>query len=103
MRFTHFYDLLIRFSSFIGGIMIVAAGADILDPVSSRIEQEILNHGWTWLWIIIMWAYIIVGFIGAVRLLTEPSFLTGFYFSLCQIHSVHENKPRGGRPVKLFI
>jgi hypothetical protein len=81
IRFTHIYDLLHKMGTMVGGFTVAVAVADILQPVSRVIEQELTRLGWTWLWIVIMWAYIIGGFIGAVYLINKtilPTWLPTF-------------------------
>lgn len=69
IRFTHGYDLLFKIGIMIGGVMIVAAGADLLSPISNSIERGLKNSNLEWVWIILMWVYIIGGYIGAIMLL----------------------------------
>ena len=69
IRFTHGYDLLFKIGAMVGGVMIVAAGADLLSPISNSIERGLKSSNLEWVWIILMWAYIIGGYIGAIMLL----------------------------------
>ena len=43
IRFTHGYDLLFKIGAMVGGVMIVAAGADLLSPISDSIERGLKN------------------------------------------------------------
>ena len=49
MRFTHGYDLLVKFGAMFGGIMVVAAGADLLGPISNPLERALKSNGWDWI------------------------------------------------------
>ena len=69
IRFTHGYDLLFKIGGMVGGIMIVAAGADLISPISNSIERGLKSSNLEWLWIILMLAYLIGGYIGAIMLL----------------------------------
>ena len=69
IRFTHGYDLLFKIGAMVGGVMIVAAGADLLSPISNSIERGLKSSNLEWVWLILMWAYIIGGYIGAIMLL----------------------------------
>lgn len=69
IRFTHGYDLLSKIGTMVGGFMLVAAGSELLSPISNPLERELLRNGLDWVWIILMWGYIIGGYIGAIMLL----------------------------------
>jgi hypothetical protein len=69
IRFTHGYDLLSKIGAMVGGIMLVSAGADLLSPISNLLEHGLKRNNLEWIWIILMWAYIIGGYIGAIMLL----------------------------------
>lgn len=69
IRFTHGYDLLFKIGAMVGGIMLVAVGADLLSPIAKALEHGLKRNNLEWLWIILMWAYIIGGYIGAIMLL----------------------------------
>ncbi len=71
IRFTHFYDLLHKMGTLVGGVMVTAAGADILRPIADVLERELTGQGLSWLWTLIIWAYIIGGYIAAVHLLNK--------------------------------
>lgn len=81
IRFTHFYDLLHKMGTLMGGVMVTAAGADILRPIADVLERELTGQGLSWLWALIIWAYIIGGYIASVHLLRKtvlPTWLPTF-------------------------
>lgn len=69
IRFTHGYDLTLKFGAMFGGIIIVAAGADLLNPISDPLERALRNNDLEWIWVILTLAYGIGGYIGAIMLL----------------------------------
>ncbi|MEC4747547.1 hypothetical protein [Methylomicrobium sp. Wu6] len=69
IRFTHGYDLIFKFGAMFGGIMVVAAGADLLSPISSPLERALKSNDLEWIWLILTLAYGIGGYIGAIILL----------------------------------
>lgn len=71
IRFTHGYDLLFKMGAMVGGIMLVVVGVDLLSPISNALERGLKRNNLEWIWIILMWAYIIGGYIGAIMLLRK--------------------------------
>lgn len=69
IRFTHGYDLTFKFGTMFGGIMVVAAGADLLSPISDPLERTLKSNDLEWIWVILTLAYGIGGYIGAIMLL----------------------------------
>ena len=78
IRFTHGYDLLSKIGAMVGGFMIVAAGADLLSPISNSIESGLKSSNLEWVWIILMLASIIGGYIGAIMLLGKTILPIGY-------------------------
>lgn len=71
IRFTHGYDLLFKIGTMAGSIMLVAVGSELLSPISNALESGLKQKNFEWIWIILMWIYIIGGYIGAIRLLRK--------------------------------
>ena len=69
IRFTHGYDLIFKLGAMFGGIMVVAAGADLLSPISSPLERALKSNDLEWIWVILTLVYGIGGYIGAIMLL----------------------------------
>lgn len=69
IRFTHSYDLLFKIIIMFSGIVIIAAGADVLSFISNPIEKGLRSSNLEWVWIVLMWTYIIGGYIGVIKLL----------------------------------
>lgn len=83
IRFTHLYDLIHKIGTMAGGFMVTAAGVDILNPLSRLIEQELTRYGWNWLWIVIVVAYFIGGYLAAIFLINKtilPIWLPTFLY-----------------------
>ena len=81
ISFPLFYDLLHKMGTMAGGFMVTAAGVDILNPLSRLIEQELTRYGWNWLWIAIVVAYFIGGYLASVFLINKtilPTWLPTF-------------------------
>jgi hypothetical protein len=53
IRFTHGYDLIFKFGAMFGGIMVVAAGADLLSPISDPLERTLKSNDLEWIWVIL--------------------------------------------------
>lgn len=71
IRFTHGYDLLHKIGSMVGGFMVVAAAGDLLGRIFYPVERYLEGHGYGWVWGIVIIAYAIGGYIGALLLLTK--------------------------------
>ncbi len=71
IRFTHGYDLLHKFGSMFGGIMVVAAAGDLLGRIFYPVEHYLEGNGYGWIWGIAVIAYVIGGYIGALLLLNK--------------------------------
>ena len=72
LRYTHGYDLLWKAGLIFGGLALVIVGAGLLSPISGVIESELKGiHALTQLWTLLMWVYVIVGYLGAMWILAR--------------------------------
>lgn len=71
IRFTHGYDLVSKLCAIFGGIIVVAAGVDLLSPISSHLESALISNDLEWIWLILTLAYGIGGYISAIMLLRK--------------------------------
>ncbi|MDR0528296.1 MAG: hypothetical protein LBG69_01610 [Zoogloeaceae bacterium] len=74
INYTRGYDLIFQWVSIFGAIFICTAVVDIIDPISTPLEHWLEKNGFKWIWVILMWVYIIGGYISSVALITGKLF-----------------------------
>lgn len=71
LRFTHGYDVLFSIGTIVGGVTLVAAGAELLAPISNLIEEKLNLSNSDWAKIILILAYWMFGYVAAIALLRK--------------------------------
>ncbi|MCX7178657.1 MAG: J domain-containing protein [Proteobacteria bacterium] len=71
IRFTHGYDLLHKLGSMLGGLFVVVAAGDLLERITYPIQRYLEHSGLVWVWGILVLAYAIGGYIGAIALVNR--------------------------------
>ncbi|SEO18103.1 DnaJ domain-containing protein [Nitrosospira multiformis] len=64
--------------------MLVVVGADLLHPISDPLERELKSSDLEWIWLVLMWAYIIGGYLGSLILLNKtilPFWLPSYLYA----------------------
>lgn len=69
IRFTHGFDLLHKIGGMVGGLALVALGAELIEPIAEPFRIILQGNDLGWAWVILVIAYGIAGYLGAVFLL----------------------------------
>lgn len=83
IRYTHGFDLLHKIGNVVGGIAVLGAASSIVSPIGDQIELLLKKLGLEWVWLIIILAYAIFGYVGAIILINKtiwPSWLPTYLY-----------------------
>lgn len=83
IRFTHGYDLLHKIGNMVGGLTVFATATSVISPIVDPIERALKHSGFEWIWVILLIAYFLFGYVGSIILINKtiwPFWLPTFLY-----------------------